>query len=343
MNTNRAFLTAALCIAGGPLSITLAVAQDEVFVAQDGVNTGSIGSYEVSFGSGSASGSIVNSSLITTPPAGASTEVRMSLATDGSGNLFVGDWASGTTATIGMYSLNGTAINSSLLTVSDSSGVPQLAADAAGQLFLGIGGTVYEYTTSGTLLNSFTVGGAGGGGADITALAVDGSGNLYASYMVGPQNLGDPENGVIGEYTASGSPINRSLIKTANYINSLAVGGGDIFMSIQDGPPDIENRIDEYTTGGSEIMSGFLHTTGHLALDGQGNLMVSSYGDGTIGAFTTSGVALNTDVISGAGGAEDILAISVPEPSAFELSAVGGLGLLLLGGLRGAATTGRAK
>ena len=337
-----ALVIAALCIAGGPSGVTLAVAQDEVFVAQDGLNTGSIGSYEVSFGSGSASGSPVDASLITTPPAGASTEVRMSLATDGLGDLFVGEWASGTTATVGVYSLNGSPINSSLLTLSDSSGVPQLAADAEGQLFLSVGNTVYEYTTGGTLLNSFSVGPIAEA-VKISALAVDNSGNIYTAYTTGNEALGNnPYHGVIGEYSASGSPINKSLITTPNFINSLAVGSGNIFVSIQDGPPDIENRVDEYNSDGSLAVSGLISGVGgHLALDGQGNLMVDSYGDGTVGAYTASGVLLNSDVISGAGGAEDILAIPVPEPSALELLAVGALGLSVFGGFRGAARSER--
>jgi len=325
MHRKRAAAFAALWVAATIFSAALAGAQDNVFVAEDGVNTGSVGAYSVSFGPDSASGSIVNPSLITTPAAGATTEVRVTLATDGLGDLFVGEWASGSTATIGEYSLSGTAINSSLLTLPDSSGALQLAADAQGHLFVAVGDTVSEYTTGGTLLNSFT---AGPGGllntANISALAVDSADDLYTAYTTGDPLQGRAYNGVIGKYTASGSPISTSLIRTPNFINALAVGGGNVFVSIQDGPPDLVNRIDEYTTDGSLVDTGLISgVSGHLALDGQGHLLVDSYGDGTIAAYTTSGVLLNSTVVSGAGGAEDLVVIATPEPSALMLGLVG--------------------
>jgi len=309
-----------------------AVAQDEVFVAQDGVNTGTIGAYDVSFGANSASGSTVSSSLITTPSAGASTEVRTSLTTDGLGDLFVGEWASGTTATIGEYSLSGTPINSSLLTLSDSKGVPQIAADSEGQLFVGLGQILYKYTTGGTLLNSIQVG-PFGYSAPITAMAMDNQGDVYMVSSTGDPLQGNPYRSLVQEYTASGSL--ETLFSTPAYINSLAIGGGDIFASIQDGPPDIVNQVNEYTTGGSLVTSGLIPGIGgHLALDGQGHLLVDSYGDGTVSAYTTSGILLQSDVISGAGGAEDIVAIPVPEPSVAGLFAAGALGLFIRIGSR---------
>jgi hypothetical protein len=340
MHSQSAFVIAAYCIATGILSVMSALAQDEVFVAQDGLNTGNIGAYDVSFGPGTASSSTVNAGLITSPPAGASTQVYMSLATDGMGDLFVGEWANGGMASVGEYSLNGSVINSSLLTLSDSSGTPELAADSEGQIFIGIRNTVSEYTTGGTLLNSFHVGSIASV-ADISALAVDGSGNVYAAYETGLQGVGYPYNTTIEEYTASGSALGRP-ITTPNYVNALAVGGGDIFVSIRDGPPDLENRVDEYTTGGGLLMSGLISgTSGNLALDGQGHLFVDSYGDGTVGVYTTSGDLLNSTVISGAGWPEDMVVIPIPEPAAPRLLAIGAVGLLVCACLR--RRTGLAK
>lgn len=326
MQPKQIFIIAALCVAGSTLNV---IAQDDVFVAQDGLNTGSIGAYSISFGAGSATGSTINSRLITSPAAGQSTEVRMTLATDGS-DLFVGEYSGGTTATIGEYSLNGTAINSSFLTLSDNSDVaPQLAADGQGHLFVAVGNTVSEYNASGSLLNSFSLG-AGSGLASIMGLAVDGSDDLYTDSTTGNPLQGQPYDGVIGEYTASGTAISKSLITTPNFINGLSVGGGDIYTSIQDGPPDVVNRVDEYTTGGSTVKSPLIFGMGgHTALDGQGHLLVDSYGDGTVSAYTTSGTLIGSGVVSGANAAEDIIVIPVPEPSVAGLMAVGVLGLLV--------------
>ncbi|HXB59485.1 MAG TPA: PEP-CTERM sorting domain-containing protein [Candidatus Acidoferrales bacterium] len=330
MQSKRTFAIAAFCIVGSISSIIPAVAQDEVFVAQDGENTGSIGEYNISFNDGSVSGLTVNSSLITTAPAGQSTEVRMSLATDGS-DLFVGEYSGGSTATIGEYSLNGTAINSSFLTLSVPSldaSVPQLASDGQGHLFVSVGDTVSEYTTGGTLLNSFSIA-QGPSAVDIMGLAVDSADDIYTAYTTGT-SLGETYHGVIGKYTASGSPISRELIATPNFINALTVGGGDLYVSILDGPPDLASRVDEYTTDGATVMSPLIAgVSGHTALDGQGHLLMDGYGSGTIGVYTTSGVALDAPLISGLTGAENMVVISVPEPSSLALLAVGALGLLV--------------
>jgi len=325
MHPKRAAALVVLWVATATLSVAPASAQDSVFVAEDGLNTGGVGAYSVSYGPASASGSTINSSLITSPAAGATTEVRMTLATDGMGDLFVGEWASGTTATVGEYSLSGAPINSSLLTLSDSSGAPQLAADAEGHLFVAVANSVSEYTTGGTLLDSFSVGPTGqlAGAVNVSALAVDSADDLYTAFTTGNPLQGQPYNGVIGKYTASGSPISKRLITTSDFINGLTVGGGNVFVSLQDGPPDLLSRIDEYTTDGSEVMSGFISNSGHMALDGQGHLLVDSYGDGTIAAYTTTGVLLNQAVISGAGGAADLVAFPAPEPSVLGLLAVG--------------------
>jgi hypothetical protein len=297
---------------------------DQLFVADDGVNTGGVGEYNATIASGSASGSAVNAALITTPPAGASAQVRMSLASNGQ-DLFVGEWVQGkTTATIGEYTMAGTAIDS--FSISDSAGAPALAVDGQGDLFVGVDATLSEYSASGTLEKSIVTGVTLPGGAkgQFTSLSLDGSGNLFAAFSGGDPLLGRPYGGRISEYTTGGSVVNLNVVTAQNYINSIAAGAGDLFVSYQDGPPSIVNKISQYTTGGSVVNGSFIQgLSGGLALDGQGNLFLDSYGDGTVSAYTTGGTLLTSDFLTGVTEPEAMAVFPTPEPSVTALSIVG--------------------
>jgi hypothetical protein len=313
---------AAACLAFSALS--LRAQSGQLFVADDGVNTGGVGEYNVTITSGSASGSTVNAGLITTSPAGASAQVRMSLASDGQ-DLFVGEWVQGaSTATIGEYTMEGTAVNS--FSISDSAGAPALAADGQGNLFVGTGGDLTEYSTSGTLERAIVSGVTLPGGAkgQFTSLSLDGAGNLFAAFSGGDPLLGRPYGGRISEYTAGGTAVNLNVVTAQNYINSIAAGGGSLFVSYQDGPPNIFNEISEYTIDGSVVNASFIQgQSGHLALDGQGDLFLDSYGDGTVSAYTTGGSLLTSDFLTGVTEPESMVVFPAPEPSVTALAIAG--------------------
>lgn len=298
---------------------------DQLIVADDGVNTGGVGEYNVTISPGAAAGSAVNPALITTSPAGASTQVRMSVAAC-QGILYVGEWTEGaSTATVGEYNMNGTAINGNLLTVSDSTGAPLLAADGQGDLFVAAGGNLSEYSTSGSLEKVIASGSGlpAQGGAQFTSLALDGSGNLFAAASGGDPLQGVAYHGTISEYTTSGSIVNSRVLTAQNYINSIAVGGGNLFVSYLDGPPDIFEQVSEYTTTGTLVNGALIPGKGgNLALDGQGDLFLDSYGDGTVSAYTTGGTLLTADFLTGVTEAETMAVLPIPEPSMTALAFV---------------------
>lgn len=304
---------------------------DQLFVADDGVNTGGVGQYNVTISPGSAAVSIVNAALITTPSAGASTQVRVNLAASGNGILYVGEWSEGSsTATIGSYTMSGAPINANLLSVSDSTGAaPLLAADGLGNLFVAAGGNLSEYSSSGTLEKSI-VSGTGTPLSRFTSLSLDGSGDLFAAFSSGSPLQGQPYHSTVSEYTAGGSVVNSKVVTAAHYINSIAVGGGNLYVSFLDGPPDLFNQISEYTTGGTLLQGSFLPAAGNLALDGQGDLFVDSYGDGTISAYTATGTLLIPNFLSGVTEPETMAAFPIPEPSvtALTLVAAGALAMM---------------
>jgi hypothetical protein len=297
---------------------------DQLFVADDGVNTGGVGEYTATIASGSASGSAVNAALITTPPAGATAQVRMSLAGNGQ-DLFVGEWVQGaSTATIGEYTMAGMPISS--FSISDSASAPALAVDGSGNLFVGEGGDLSEYSASGTLEKSIVTGVTLPGGAkgQFTALSLDGAGNLFTAFSGGDPVLGHPDGGRISEYTTGGSLVNLNVVTEQHFINSIAAGGGDLFLSLRDGPPNIFNEISEYTTGGTVVNGSFIQgLSGDLALDGQGNLFLDSYGDGTVSAYTAGGTLLTSDFLTGVSEPESMFVVPTPEPSTTALSIVG--------------------
>lgn len=319
MRSARSILARTLVAACFAFSVYSSRAQtDDIFVADDGVNTGGVGEYNVTISPGAAAGNAVNPALITTSPAGASTQVRMSVTAGDQGTLFVGEWTEGaSTATIGEYTQTGTAINANLLTVSDSVGAPLLAADGQGDLFVAAGGNLSEYSTSGSL-ESVIVSGSGSPplvGAQFTSLALDGSGDLFAASSGGDPLQGVAYHGTISEYTTSGSIVNSRVLTAQNYINSIAMGGGNLFVSYLDGAPDIFEQVSKYTTTGTLVNGALIPGKGgNLALDGQGNLFLDSYGDGTVSAYTTEGTLLTADFLNNVTEAETMAVLPIPEP-----------------------------
>jgi hypothetical protein len=148
-------------------------------------------------------------------------------------------------------------------------------------------GTVSEYSTSGTLINSSVLTGL------YEPFGLVASGNdLFVSESNGP--------GTVGEYTTSGGTVNASLITGLGFSRGIASFGSNLYVASSNG------TIGEYTidaTNGTVTSSNASLVTGlsdpfNLALSGT-DLFVLNAGNNTVGEYTTSGQTVNASLISG--------------------------------------------
>jgi hypothetical protein len=191
-----------------------------------------------------------------------------------SSEIFVTNYGSNT---IGEYTTSGATVNASLISVTS----PEAIAVSGSDLFFVSGDAVHEYTTSGTAVTSFNIGGTV---ADQGGIVISGS-NLFAA------NTGDAK---ISEYTTAGATVNASLVSDSHMSTSpgLALSGSDLFVAQG-------TTIGEYTTSGATVnaalISGLDDATG-IAVSGS-DLFVENH-NGVIGEYTTSGAVVNATLIT---------------------------------------------
>jgi Ca2+-binding RTX toxin-like protein len=108
--------------------------------------------------------------------------------------------------------------------------------------------------------------------------------------------VSNTDAGTIGEYSASGAPINASLISGLSYPEGIAVSGSDLFV-VSAGL----GTIAEYTTDGTPVNTSLvsgLSGADAIAVSGS-DLFVVNEGGGYNGEYTTSGVTINARLITG--------------------------------------------
>jgi hypothetical protein len=202
-----------------------------------------------------------------------------------------------TRGTVGEYNLNGTPINSRLLTGLYAPG--PIATDGT-DFFVAdrYQGIIGEYSMSGATINSTLVSGLGFTGA----LALSGT-DLFVA------DVGDGTNGTgsIGEYTTSGTVVNSHLITGLSNPLEIAVSGSRIFVA-----NDGIGTVSEYTTSGTlvnaALISGLVNPDG-MAVSGSDIFVNQSptQTTGVISEYTTSGVLVNPTLSEVSGfGAEDM-------------------------------------
>jgi Dockerin type I domain len=185
-----------------------------------------------------------------------------------------------------------------VLTLATGLGLAATATTSDAQVFVAdtdnlginaIGPRIGEYTFTGATVNTQLVGG-------------------YASGMNAPWALAEADNqlfvtnyeaGTVGVYTTTGVTVNSALISGINGPESIAVGGGNVYVINQFG------TVAEYTTSGDLVNSALLQFASHedigLAFSG-GNLFVSDLALGTVGQYTPSGDTENAALVTGISG-----------------------------------------
>ena len=299
LTPNASSLAVAAGIAGLLGVISPNVVRAQLFVVDN--PGGRIAAYDP------VSGAVLNTNLI----GGLSSPNQ--LATDGNGNLFIANYASGT---IGKYTLSGAPVNTSLITGLHSSGI---AVDQSGNLYVAnyLAGTISKYSTSGTLINASLITGLN----SPYRLAVEGT-DLYVS---------DAGNSRIGKYTTSGGTVNPALISGIHSGGLALDGQGHLYASDY-----LAGTVGVFTTSGTtnnaSLITGLANPNGPygIALDGSGSLYVADYYHFAVGKYTTSGATNNASFIPGFRFALDVLVV-VPEPGVSLLAALGFTLFLLRG------------
>ena len=142
-----------------------------------------------------------------------------------------------------------------------------VAVNSAGNVFIGFGTNINEFTPTGSQ-STFA------SGVFPFGLAFDPSGNLFEA----------DANGVINKFTPAG--VESTFATGLSNVQGIACdGSGDVFLA------DGESTVYEYSPSGvrSTFATGLDAPVG-LAFDPSGNLFVSATNSGTIYKYTASGV-----------------------------------------------------
>lgn len=255
---------------------------------------------------------------------------------------------------VGAYNLDGTSINSSLIT---GQSAPYGLGYSNGNLYVGrITGaqSIGVYSTSGTSLNSFPIAGAIGiafsgntlyaanyssgtvgtydatTGAAINSSLIAGLASPYGIALDGGYlYVVLPGSDSVGKYdAATGAVINSSFISGVSSGFGIAIANGSIFVANFDYQ---DYRVGKYdlSTGAAineDFITGISGPTGVAYYDG--SLYVAGYSANSIGQYdATTGAAINANLITGISSPVGI--VVVPEPSSIALLCAGGLALFL--------------
>jgi hypothetical protein len=160
-----------------------------------------------------------------------------------------------------------------------------IPACAFGQIFVTsiTGGTIGEYSFSGTAINSTLISGLD----NPHGLALSGN-DLFVVIR---------NTGIVAEYTTAGATVNATLITGFTTPSDITVSGNYLYVT-----DDGTNTVGKFTTAGqvvnATLVSGLSSPTG-VAVSGN-VLYVVNNGQNTIGEYdATTGAVINASLISG--------------------------------------------
>jgi uncharacterized repeat protein (TIGR03803 family) len=180
-------------------------------------------------------------------------------------------------------------------------------------------GTIFKYSAAGGLQLLATFSGANGSYPDVTALYIDGAGNLYGTTDL----AGTYNNGVIWKYSGNiqdlasfpAPPGGGSGDSGAWPTGFVADSSGNLYGVTDNGGDYGSGSIFEYSASNGTIQTLYSFTGGNdggefggpLVTDGAGNFYGATFkgganGDGTIFKFTVAGGLQTLATFSGANG-----------------------------------------
>ena len=117
-------------------------------------------------------------------------------------------------------------------------------------------------------------------------------------------------DGTIGWYDSLGMFFLPDLVTglATGYDNSIAVSGGDLFVTQFNVANPSQTSVAEYTTDGelvnASLITGLPGPAG--IVESGGDLFLLNYWTGTIGEYTTSGAVVNASLVTGLNSPSDI-------------------------------------
>jgi hypothetical protein len=204
-----------------------------VFVANEGNLKSNLGSVsELTAASGYATG-------LNFAPAGASFDVLLSIALDGSGNVFAANDSNSSVSELTAASSYATGLNFSPSAAKLRSPGP-IALDGSGNVFAANAGnaSVSELTAGSSYATGLNFDPEGAAFNNPISIAVDGSGNVFVA-----NEIGDSNNGSVSELTAASSyATGHNFAPSAAFNNPVSIavdGSGNVFAANYDGVSEI--------------------------------------------------------------------------------------------------------
>lgn len=224
--------------------------------------------------------------------------------------LFIADTNTSTgNYQIGEYTITGSVINSSLITLPANANPYDLALSGTTLFVANQNNTIGAYTTTGATINDSLITGVMAQGLAVTGTTLFNT-NLYSTG--------------VSEYTTSGTLVNASFTPGSFSLTvaprGLTVSGTNLFIAVSEYPN--QGWIEEYTLSGTAVNTSLISDLSnpfHIASLGT-DLFVTQQ-NGTVGEYTMSGTVVNSALISGLSSPWGIAvqAESIPEPSTWSL------------------------